>query len=145
VGGRPVAIYLLALTTLTMPTMPMMPNIYSNTYILTLSTFTNVLIEVLEDWMLYGSHQFYLFMNSSMVVINIYGHHRLMVAIIVVSNNIAFYGSYQQIEKILANYIEFKDNSNCKHRCPGRERQPGIASPSGDNNPSPLTARPRRS
>jgi hypothetical protein len=31
-------------------------------------------------------------------------------------------------------YIEFKDNSNCKHRCPGRERQPGIASPSGDNN-----------
>jgi hypothetical protein len=45
VGGRPVAIYLLALTTLTMPTMPTMPkmptmpNIHSNTYILTLSTF----------------------------------------------------------------------------------------------------------
>jgi hypothetical protein len=41
VGTRPVAIYLLALTTLTMltmPTMPTMPNIYSNTYILTLST-----------------------------------------------------------------------------------------------------------
>jgi hypothetical protein len=38
VGGRPVAIYLLALTTLTMPKMPTMPNIHSNTYILTLST-----------------------------------------------------------------------------------------------------------
>jgi hypothetical protein len=41
VGGRPVAIYLLALTTLTMLTMltmPTMPNIHSNTYILTLST-----------------------------------------------------------------------------------------------------------
>jgi hypothetical protein len=41
VGGRPVAIYLLALTTLTMPAMPAMPtmpNIHSNTYIPTLST-----------------------------------------------------------------------------------------------------------
>jgi hypothetical protein len=47
VGGRPVAIYLLALTMLTtltmpampaMPTMPTMPNIHSNTYIPTLST-----------------------------------------------------------------------------------------------------------
>jgi hypothetical protein len=48
------------------------------------------------------------------------------------------------IERENPSYIEFKDNSNCKHRCPGRERQPGIASPSGDNNPSPRTARPRR-
>jgi hypothetical protein len=45
VGGRPVAIYLLALTTLTMPampTMPTMPNIHSNTYILTLSTTVGI-------------------------------------------------------------------------------------------------------
>jgi hypothetical protein len=38
VGGRPVAIYLLVLTTLTMPTMPTTLDIHSNTYIPTLST-----------------------------------------------------------------------------------------------------------
>jgi ankyrin repeat protein len=47
VGGRPVAIYLLALTTLTMPTMP---NIYSNTYILTLSTGADISIENESGW-----------------------------------------------------------------------------------------------
>jgi hypothetical protein len=38
VGGRPVAIYLLALTMPAMLTMPTMPNIHSNTYIPTLLT-----------------------------------------------------------------------------------------------------------